>query len=620
MVVQSPFLWALFRLSQEAGSYRAQLVAGHESIERINLLAGMFDRLPVAALGSAVLLSVYLFVAGVFPGRGNGTICSGDRKPESHSLKPANNAWLHALLLSACFYYLVMTRFLQYPVAHSEAYLDFLTLRQFIESGPGAGQNLAVAIGSPLYLAVVFAAGKLFQSQDPALVACLINACLSCLILIGLHAFCRKTFGGDWQAIVACLVFAFSGFAVSEVSGGKETLIVDLIVVASLISLAYKRISLFCWTSALMCLVRPEGAIWFVASLILALAEVGKNAWRVYAPPAVAVSIAMAGLAFFFAFPFHNEMAARQVVFQCGLDTGARTPGAALSLIGRETFGSSLIVLLSWTDSLAQQIKPIPAFVLERTWLAQSLQGVLSLFLVGVLGKQHQALRFYFYCCVLFLLYFSFTNPYHLPWYCCWFNLVPPLAVSVLLGRLWAVPLRRGTVAFRAAVLLVTCYLIVHPVLWSRHELLWKPESDVVIAFKKAAELLGGGANLASLATTDPGPSGYYLFTRTKVLDVNGVASPQCLAYYPVPGNDYSRRFGWMSVPVDLVLKLKPEALLALDIYLDNGLIKNETFMKEYRLVSRWPCSTWGARGLLLFVRTDRLRQGFDESKSGGSI
>ncbi len=611
VLLQVPFALVLAFTYQQSEPMRAVLLAQSPApIDRVQMLNDAFGRLLVASFVSPIVLTSYLYLIRkqLLDGAGQERLI----------------AYLQTFLFIGLFYAVVITRFLQYPVGPDDSYIDFqyvlhwVTGRSF-DFNPG---EKVMGFTSHLHVIVLYALAQLFRCTDIPALSTVLNAALSCLVVIGLHALCLKLFRNGWQPILACIVFTLSKYSVGEVSVGKETLIVDFLIMLALLGLAYGRWSIFAWGSALLALTRPEGIFWLGSAMVLSFVRRGKSATGIWILPLLPLVWVYGFLFIYYGTIVPHGAIGRATMFQYSIDPGAHTPGYILTTLGMETFGSGLIGFFSMFDSLAHHIRTIPQYLLDRSWIGMTIQGMLAMLSLAVLGKQHQALRFYFYCCVLILLFFTATNPFNFSWYYCWFNLVAPLAVTLIMGSVFSLKLKRSTLLIRACATTVCAYLILHPVLWESQIMVWLPDNDRIICYKKAADFLNSSnpAYTRSLATCEPGAMAYYLITRTRLIDIGGLQSPECLPFFPVPKRDYSRKYVWMSVPVESILTLRPDCFMSLDIWTDNGVMKDETFMQDYKLVRHWPCSTWGSRGLFLFIRTDRMPEASDESSPGSTI
>ncbi|MDZ4838338.1 MAG: hypothetical protein SGJ27_31535 [Candidatus Melainabacteria bacterium] len=610
VLLQLPFALVLAFTYQQSESIRAVLLTQSHPVDRIQMLNDAFRRLLVASVVAPLPLSIYLYLIG-------DQILVAAKKRYALAL-------LQTFLFVGLFYAVVITRFLQYPVGPDDSYIDFQYVQRWLSGrsfdfNPG---EKVMGFTSHLHVMVLYSLAQMLRFADIPTLSTVLNASLSCLVIIGLHALCLRLFGNGWQPLLACLIFTLSKYTIGEVSVGKESLIVNFLIVYSLLGLSYYRWSVFCWGSTCLALTRPEGIFWLGAAVVLSYVRRGKAATRSWILPFLPLICVYGFLLIYYGTIIPHGAIGRSTMFQYNIDPGAQTPGYVLSTLGTETFGSGLIATFSMFDSLANVIHPIPQYLLEKAWIALSIQGLIALLALAVLGRNHQALRFYFYCCVLVLLFFTITNPFNFSWYFCWFNMVAPLAVALVMGWLFSLRVKRATPLIRICAVTFCAYLIFHPILWENLILIWFPENDRIICYKKAADFLNSSnaGYTRTLATCEPGAIAYYLIAKTSVIDMGGLQSPECLPFFPVPKTEYSRKYVWMSNPVETILTLKPDCFLSLDIWTDNGVTKNEKFMQDYQIVRFWPCTTWGSRGLFLFIRTDRMPEQSDENSPGSTI
>jgi hypothetical protein len=136
------------------------------------------------------------------------------------------------------------------------------------------------------------------------------------------------------------------------------------------------------------------------------------------------------------------------------------------------------------------------------------------------------------------------------------------------------------------------------------------PAIERLNVYKVAADYLASteGGKFNTLATWEPGVLGYYLPKKT-IIDLGGLVSDEVLKYYPVPVNERSRKDVWGSIPVQAVMDLKPDRVILLDSFGNNGLLKNRGFLEQYKLTKFWPIKLWQGQGFLLFERVADTRQ-----------
>jgi hypothetical protein len=114
-----------------------------------------------------------------------------------------------------------------------------------------------------------------------------------------------------------------------------------------------------------------------------------------------------------------------------------------------------------------------------------------------------------------------------------------------------------------------------------------------------AADFLNDNAPDDSLiAASEIGALGYACDCR--ILDTVGLVSPSVSSYYPLPEGSL---VGNYAIPTELILSHQPDYLVSLDVFLRNTLLKDGTFLSDYREVWRAQTDAFGSRDLLIFER-----------------
>lgn len=119
------------------------------------------------------------------------------------------------------------------------------------------------------------------------------------------------------------------------------------------------------------------------------------------------------------------------------------------------------------------------------------------------------------------------------------------------------------------------------------------------LLYRQAAnQLTPDLTNQSVLAAGDVGVLGFY--TPAKILDTVGLNSPVTLNYYPLDSSFY---VGNYAVAPRLILDQKPDALVILEVYGRNGLLKDVEFKEKYHLKETIPTDMYGSSGMLLFEK-----------------
>jgi hypothetical protein len=113
-----------------------------------------------------------------------------------------------------------------------------------------------------------------------------------------------------------------------------------------------------------------------------------------------------------------------------------------------------------------------------------------------------------------------------------------------------------------------------------------------------AADLKPQVGTQTVIAAGDIGALGYD--TNARILDTLGLISPQTLRYYPLDPNLYAINY---AMSPQLIRDQQPDWLVAPEVYLRNGVLKDAQFQSRYRLVEKIPADIYGSDGLLVFQR-----------------
>jgi hypothetical protein len=76
--------------------------------------------------------------------------------------------------------------------------------------------------------------------------------------------------------------------------------------------------------------------------------------------------------------------------------------------------------------------------------------------------------------------------------------------------------------------------------------------------------------------------------------------SPQSTSYFPTDPSYYVINY---AIPPQLILDLKPNFVVILEVYGRAGLLKNPLFGQYYSLRQKIPTDIYGSDGLLIFER-----------------
>ncbi|TAK10957.1 MAG: hypothetical protein EPO32_13570 [Anaerolineae bacterium] len=396
----------------------------------------------------------------------------------------------------------------------------------------------------------------------------------------------------------AGLAWAVAPYSVTFAIGGMETSLVVLLLVGAGAAYLYMNYPLAALAAGLALLARPDTLL-LVAPLALdrLLFDVRRRGVRLSAQEVVAFLLPGALWGAFawvyFGTPIPQSVAAKSEAY-----------------------------LLNPAAALIRFMQHYATPFMEDAWLGPKVAIGMGLILypslfgivtMRLLKDQRAAWPLLAYPW-LYAAIFAIANPLIFRWY-----LTPPLpyyilfvlvGAQVLVGDLWRAarkgrPLPRPIVA---ALLLLPALLLARSwtlapdhgptrpapeMAWYKLELLYT-QAAARLAPRLAAEP-------GTLAAGDVGALGY--FTGAPILDTVGLMSPQAAAYYPL-SPDLIAGFA-IAIPPQLILEERPRYIIALEIYVRNGLMKNEEFLAHYELVEVLPTDIYGSDGMLIFERRE---------------
>ena len=508
--------------------------------------------------------------------------------------------WLAVLALAA--------RLLPGPRTIDDAAITFRYARNLL-AGQGFVYNAGEAVlgtTTPLYTFLMAGLGALTgRTQAPfpelALWANALADALTCLLLVRLAGRLVPEWGGRglhpaaWAVGVA---WAVAPFSVTFAIGGMETSVYVLLLTGMALAALEERHVLAALLGALALLTRPDalilvGPLAAVRALTLLFSPSSRRTWwkeaLVFALPVLAWGI-FATLTF--GSPLPHSLAAKVAAYRLEpLDALIRLiQHYATPFMEQDVLGSAVAV------GLGLLLYPLLAVLgARRAWKALAPRS---------LALRVTALAWMLYP-LLYFITFSAANPLIFRWY-----LTPPLPaylMLILLG-LEAVLQRLASArpSLRAVLGALLFVLALLPVAgeWRLHPDHGPdrpaPEMAFIrleLLYRQAAESLAPGMDVHTLlAAGDVGMLGYY--TPARILDTVGLNSPESSRYYPLPAEDYAINY---AIPAALVLDLKPQYVVILEVYGRNTLLRDARFTQAYRLVEKLPTDLYGSDGLLIF-------------------
>ena len=100
------------------------------------------------------------------------------------------------------------------------------------------------------------------------------------------------------------------------------------------------------------------------------------------------------------------------------------------------------------------------------------------------------------------------------------------------------------------------------------------------------------------IAAPEIGALGYY--SSASILDTIGLVSPESAPYYPLDPREITVGVE-NAVPTRLIIDLRPDYIVSLEIFIRDSLLKSDEFAKLYELERTYPTAAFGSKGLHVF-------------------
>jgi hypothetical protein len=120
-------------------------------------------------------------------------------------------------------------------------------------------------------------------------------------------------------------------------------------------------------------------------------------------------------------------------------------------------------------------------------------------------------------------------------------------------------------------------------------ELLYEQAAEIITPHLKAGDVLAAG---------DVGVLGYA--TGARIYDLVGLNTPQVTRYYPFDPDFYAINY---AVAPDSILDELPDAVIILEVYGREGLLRDSRFIEQYTLLKKIDTDMYGSDGLLIYVK-----------------
>lgn len=493
----------------------------------------------------------------------------------------------------------LIARLIPGPRSIDDSFITFRYARNIL-AGEGFVYNIGQPVlgtTTPLYTLCMAILG-FFSGGTGAnfpIIALIFNAVLDGFTTILILLVARKL-NARWAGIGAALAWAVAPYSVSFAIGGMETSLYIFLLVGAWVSYIYQYYSLTALAAAFAFLTRPDAL-----ALVLPLGfdrlffdpkRRGKN---IGYKEIVAFFLPLV-LWFGFSYFYFGTLLPQSIA--------AKTEAYSLAPL------SAFIRFLQHysTPFMENEIFGIPAIII-------GLIIYPFLFILGIRNalKNNWANWPAALFPVGYAAAFAIANPLIFRWY-----LAPPLPfyfIFILLGlEILIIDIFKGQkkehfmkyAAWSLVILLPFAFLLNNWTLkpdhglekpapkmaWYQLELLYTETG------KMMAPIILENPEII-LAAGDVGALGYY--SNAIILDTVGLISPQVLAYYPLPEELYSD-FAYAISP-EMIKEFQPDYFITLEIYVRSGLMKDASFLDQYKLIKKIDTDIYGSDGLLIFVK-----------------
>lgn len=481
----------------------------------------------------------------------------------------------------------IAARIIPGPRTVDDAFITFRYAQNLL-AGHGLVYNPGQAVlgtTTPLFASLLALIGSLFGGTQAPFpwISLLLSAgfdAVSCLLLVSIGRRWEKPVAG----FAAAAIWAIAPMSVTFAIGGMETSLVVLLLLAVAYAHFTSRHKLAGFLAALALLTRPDtllflGSIGLVRLYAWIRSNKDRPTWVeaiLFAAPLLAWGIFALAT---YGSPFPNSVAAKSAAYVLPpeADLVRLLQHYATPFLGHLTFG--------------------------RWWIGVGLLFLLPLFFIGAasLIRQEQSRWAVMIYPLVYFVVFAAFNPLLFRWY-----LAPPLPfyfLGILAGvdRL-SVDLKRPAILAGFSIFAFLLTLRGWTTRPDHGPSRPAPQMAYIALeeiYRQVAEDLVMEMDPGyTLAAGDIGVLGY--ITGERILDAVGLISPEALEYYPLPEEYYVANY---AMPPGLILDEQPDVLVALEVYVREGLLQDPRFEAQYQLWRKYETDIYGSEGMLVFKR-----------------
>jgi hypothetical protein len=391
-------------------------------------------------------------------------------------------------------------------------------------------------------------------------------------VLIG--AITRK----PWAGFAAAAAYLWLPYDLAQSIGGKESMIVHLLLLLSAWAAYRGKLRTLAWAGAMLFLVRPEGVFYALICALWTFWKRGLSAWKFWVLPALVAGAWYAVLLIHFGTILPHGGLAKKLIYY-----GYPSPASQLFTIFAQWFG-----------------------------LQPNIVGLaVILGLVLLVLRRNLGLALYCWGAALVFLFFVVSKPPLIfEWYPSWFSLLPVFAVGIVFeacAELWK---RREWRLHAAVALTLMAVLLSNAGISIYSDLkraasplyIWWTGDQRLLLYRRAAEYINSTGYRGMTAVSEPGAFGYAY--KGNVLDLGGLVSAEMVNFLPIPPEERWSGFN-TAIPNKAIRVLQPKYVVFFDAYGRRSLLVNDWFQQHYVKRMEWPLKTWAVNGLLLYEKTD---------------
>jgi hypothetical protein len=515
--------------------------------------------------------------------------------------------WLPVLIIVIASTYAVFIHFSNPIFPFDDAYITFRHPENFFQ-GKGfvynPGQRV-FGVSTPLYAVWLVILRFCTPWVELPLSAVRANAIFYVSAGMGIFFLVRRYTQVTWIAVAAATAFLTNRFLLGISIGGMEQFLFITLFSFSLLAASHRRPSAFGILASLAMLARPEGVVLLPIGLLAFIKNRSSFDWgsiaRAIAAWAVPLLIWVVTATAYWGTPLPHSIKAKSLpVYPLPAGEAARD---IINALGDQISFHCTNVLPSSGVCLFSQI----------------LTGLIATLLVPGFRRRHAYAPAL--CFVAIFTTYAFGNPLIFFWYYPKLYVTAILAIllgAVAIGSRIRVDAISSTAAFSArfaggvVVVLWLSALSIIPVTKGM-PLLRSPVADAantadrtrIFGYIEAARWLNDrSTEETSVAASEMGALGFYF--KGKILDGNGLVSPEALPFLPVPAEQrISPRAGALSV--DFVRATMPEWVVTMHFFSCKSLEVSDWFKTNYKLVRSvaLPQVTFGNKDIQIYQRRD---------------